>query len=73
MAFHDHPRFILSLLAAVLTASTIGCGGSDGRGGKRLGDDVIGSGYPSYPMDSVTGDVILYGRDLMSRGSVGGD
>ena len=24
-------------------------------------------------MDSVTGDVILYGRDLMSRGSVGGD
>jgi len=26
-----------------------------------------------YPMDSVTGDVILYGRDLMSRGSVGGD
>ena len=73
MVFHDHPRLIISLFAAVLTASTIGCGGSGGREGKRLGDDVIGSGYPSYPMDSVTGDVILYGRDLMSRGSVGGD
>lgn len=73
MAFHAPPRLVVCLLGGVLIASTIGCLDSGDRGVKRLGDDEVGSGYSSYPMDSVTGDVIVYGRDLRSRGSVGGD
>jgi hypothetical protein len=72
MVFHAHPRLIVCLLGAVLTVSTVGCGGS-GRNVTQVGDDVVAFGTTLGPADSVIGDVILASRDVHFRGSAGGD
>ncbi|MDP9205082.1 MAG: FapA family protein [Gemmatimonadota bacterium] len=73
MMLQVHPRLIVGLFGAVLTASMAACGGSAGRNVTQVGDDVVGSGVFFGPADSVTGDVILASRDVNFRGSAGGD
>ena len=74
MVFRTRSRFLLAALGTVLAASTLSCVGSGPRTYTRLGDDVvISGGGPLYPGDSVTGDVIVVGRELELNTGVGGD
>lgn len=73
MVFQTHPRFILAVLGTVVVASTLSCGRSKPRNITRLGEDVLVSGSMASVTDSVPGDAILAGREVLFSGAAGGD
>lgn len=74
MVFQARPRRILALLGPVFLASTLSCGRSHEENQVlKNGEDVLASGSTPTVMDSVPGDVILAGRDVVFNGAAGGD
>ncbi len=74
MVAQTPPRFVVAVLGCAVLASTLSCVGSRGRNYTRLGDDlVVAGGGVLYPGDSVSGDVIIVGREVELRTGVGGD
>ena len=75
MVFQTHGRRFLTLLGAVLMASTLSCGRSEQPPNEvtRRGEDVLATGSMATIMDSVPGDAILAGGDLSFAGAIGGD
>jgi cytoskeletal protein CcmA (bactofilin family) len=74
MPIQTRTSFIPAVLGCVLVASTLSCFGSGPRNYTRLGDDlVISGGGMLYPGDSVSGDVIVVGREVEVRTGIGGD
>ena len=67
-------RVALTLLTALLTASTYGCVRPKPENQvMRLGDDILASGSAPWLRDSIPGDAILAGGDMVFTGFTGGD
>ena len=67
-------RAVLALLAAVLIASTYGCVRPKPENQvMRLGDDVLASGSAPMLRDSIAGDAIMAGGDIVFTAYTGGD
>src|ERR1700686_252012 len=65
MVVQTRPRFIRAVLGCTVVAATLSCAGSGRRNYTRLGDDLIVSGGAAlYSGDSVSGDVIVVGREV---------
>ena len=61
-------------MGSLCLASTIACGrDKPANQVTRYGEDVLASGSAPTVMDSVPGDVILAGRDVLFSGASGGD
>lgn len=74
MMFQSSPRIILVMLGPVLMASTLSCDRSKPQNEvTRRGEDVLASGSTPTIMDSVPGDAILAGGDVLFSGVTGGD
>lgn len=74
MVLQSRSRLILGVLSSMLVASTLSCGRDKPENQiTRRGEDVLATGTGPTVMDSVPGDAILMGRDVLFSGSAGGD
>ena len=74
MVLQTRARLILAVLSSALVASTLSCSrDKPDNQVTRRGEDVLATGSGPTVMDSVPGDVILMGRDVLFSGSAGGD
>ena len=74
MVFQTHPRLILAVSGLALMASTLSCRRNRPQNQvTRRGEDVLASGSGPTVMDSVPGDAILAGGDVLFSGVAGGD
>ncbi len=74
MVSQTHPRLILALLGLALMGSTLACRRSKSENEiKRNGEDLLASGSAPKVTDSVPGDAILAGGDVLFSGAAGGD
>lgn len=75
MVLQTRARLTLAVLASMVIASTLSCGQQPKPENQvtHHGEDVLASGSAPTVMDSVPGDVILAGRDVLFSGAAGGD
>ena len=69
-----HLSFVSLACLAALGGGLLACRGTETQNEvTRQGDDVVSTGPAPQAGDSVSGDVMLAGRELRFRGASGGD